>query len=86
MRQSLLINALGLLKAQENKASTLWDKAKPISIHELEARLTALTRKPVNEKSVPCPIEFGTESFEELLAQLEKMWEQLEDLDDCSVV
>ena len=86
MRQSLLINVLRLLKARENNALTLWNQAKPISLDELDARLTALTSSSLNEKSNPCPTGFGNESFEELLAQLEKMWEQLEDLDDCIVV
>lgn len=86
MRQSLLINILRLLRAQENKALVLWDKAKPISLHELEARLIALTNKSVKEIPAPNSIELNTESFEELLAQLEKKWAQLEDIDDCSVI
>lgn len=86
MQHSLLINILQLLRGRDKKALALWEKAMPISIDELEARLTALTTKSDNEKPVAFPIDFGTQSFEELLAQLENLWEQMEDLDDCSVV
>jgi len=86
MRFTLLINTLKLLRGKENKALALWEQAMPFSLDELESRLTALTTETVKESSVTYSTETGTESFEELLGQLERMWEMMEDLDDCSVV
>ena len=86
MQCTLLINALKLLRAKENKALALWEQAMPFSLDELESRLAVLSTETVKESSVTLANEPGSETFEELLAQLERMWEMMEDLDDCSVV
>lgn len=86
MRFTFLINALKLLRAKDNKALALWEQAMPFSLDELESRLLALSTETVKDTSLNFSTESGTETFEELLAQLERMWDMMEDLDDCTVV
>lgn len=86
MRFTFLINAIKLLRAKDNQALALWERSMPFSLDELESRLTALSTEAVKETTDTYTTEPGTETFEELLAQLERMWELMEDLDDCTVV
>jgi hypothetical protein len=86
MRFTFLINALNRLRTKENKVLALWEQSMPFSLDELEAKLITLSTETVKDTAVSYAIEPGSETFDELLAQLEHMWELMEDLDDCSVV
>ena len=80
MRHSLVINALLRLKRSGNKNMALWEKAEPISLDELRVRFAALARSEFASKPVGSEVEELT--FEELW----RIFESLEDIEDCPII
>jgi hypothetical protein len=82
MRHSLKIYEFLFQKRRERKPPELWDIAEPISLDEIKAELANLTRTQFAEKFDPRVIV-----PEELsLDQLWKIFESLEEVDDCQII
>lgn len=82
MRHSLKIYEFLFQKRREKKPPELWDIAEPISLEEIRAELARLTRTQFAEKFDPRAIV-----HEELtLDQLWKIFEALEEVDDCQMI
>ncbi len=82
MRHSSLIHALFNSKRTGNKNLALWDKAEPISLEEIKARFASIARNEFAYKADHPVLGAEELTFEELW----KIFESLEDLDDCPVV
>lgn len=82
MSHSSNICAFLFKKRREGLAPGLWDVAEPISLDEMRVQLLALTRKHAEEKPNYQALEHEALTLE----QLWKVFEQLEDVDDCQMI
>lgn len=85
MQHSLNICDFLFQKRREKKPPALWDIAEPVSLDEIRAELAILTRK--HGKQVTEEFDQQITEHEDLtLEQLWKIFEELEDVDDCQVI
>jgi len=82
MRHSSIIQILRLLMRSENNKMALWNKAEPISLDELKAKIEGLVRDEFVSKVNESALIDEELTFEELW----KVFESLEELEEFPVV
>lgn len=82
MRHPSLIRVLLLLTRFEDKNLALWDKAEPISLDELKAKFAELACNDAALKSDQPSLDSDALTLD----QLWKIFESLDELEDCPLI